>query len=165
MRVKLVPVLLSLLLTTAACGGGGGSGNPAGPGSNVDNPQSGLGSTVPACPFDAAKASQIVGQPLVDQGSCLFGDGKGVASLNITTSTELAGSTTYDYSHKQAGKTYTKVVDVQKGDRAYIAVKKLQAEAVLISKKGSYTMIMSNFEFDLAKYEQTLRALLDAIPA
>lgn len=163
MRARFASVLLLLLLSAAACGGD--SGDPSGgTGSEVDGSVAGLGTSVPQCPFDAAKVSEVVGQPMTDQGDCLFGDGKGVASLTITRSSELAGSSTFDYQRQQADLLYDKVSDVQKGTKAYLAAKDIRGEAVLISKKGSYTIILSSFSFDVATYERTLRVLLDEIP-
>ncbi|MDQ7907444.1 hypothetical protein RB614_23275 [Phytohabitans sp. ZYX-F-186] len=124
-----------------------------------------LSTAVPACPFTAEKVSQLVGQPMVDEENCLFGDGKGIASVTITTSSQLAGSGTYDHKRESAGKRYGHVTDVHKGDKAYVAVGDTEAEAVMIREDGSYTLTLSSFSFDKAKYEQTLHAMLDGIPA
>ncbi|MFC0532418.1 hypothetical protein [Phytohabitans kaempferiae] len=163
-RAKLVPVAFALLLAVAACDGeSGAAAEDAGLG---DLPVVGnLESTVPACPFTAEKISGFVGKPMVDDGNCSFGDGKGVGSVTINLSSQLAGSTTYDYQRKTAGESHAKVTDVQKGDRAYIAVDDIKAEAVLVSKGGSYTIILSSLSLDPAGYERALQAMFDEIPA
>ncbi|WP_239097638.1 hypothetical protein [Asanoa ferruginea] len=107
--------------------------------------------------------SQLIGQPMKDEGNCLFGDGKGVASLTVTVSSELAGETTYDYQRDMASKSFPTVNDIGKGKKSYLAIKDIQAEAALISDKGAYTLIMSSFGFDSAKYDKTMRALIDVI--
>ncbi|MEO3927722.1 hypothetical protein ABGB07_28215 [Micromonosporaceae bacterium B7E4] len=164
MRVKFAPVALAVLFVVASCGGG--SNTTADRPSDVELPVGGdLNTAVPACPFTAAKISQLVGQPMVDKDNCLFGDGKGIASVTITTSSELAGSGTYDHKRESAGKRYGNVTDVQKGDKAYIAAGEIEAEAVMIRDDGSYTLTLASFSFDKAKYEQTLQAMLDGIPS
>ncbi|WP_198347949.1 hypothetical protein [Plantactinospora sp. KBS50] len=90
---------------------------------------------------------------------------QGVASLSITTSSKLAGEATYDYQRQQADPQYDRVIDLEAGDRAYLAAKDIRAEAVLISDQGAYTVTMSSFSFDLDRYERTLRAILDKILA
>jgi hypothetical protein len=163
-RAKSAPVALALLLAVTGCGSGSDN-PPTGGHPNGDLPIGGdLNTTVPACPFTAQQVSQFVGQSMVDKGDCLFGDGKGVASVTITMSSQLAGSSTFDYKRKDADKRYDKAADVQKGDKAYVAAKELEGEAMLISKGGSYTLTLSSFDFDAAKYEQALRAMLYAIP-
>jgi len=119
----------------------------------------------PPCPFTAEQVSDLVGQSMEDQGNCLFGDGKGVASLTITMASATAGEVTYDYQRDQAGKTYANVSDLGKGTKSYLAIKDIGAEAVLISDQGAYTVTMSSFSFDTAQYDQTMRALIDAILA
>lgn len=168
MRSKFVPALLLLLLAVAGCGGDSENSPGTGTGSNPDGSVAGLGKAVPSCPFTAAKVSELVGEPMEDQGNCLFGDGKGIASVTITMSSELAGSMTYDYQRKTAVASYDKVTDLDTGGKGYVAAEDIQGEAVRINKNGSYTLILSSFvrfESDPAKYEQTLRALLDALPA
>ena len=163
-----MPLLLMLaLLAPAACDGSSGPADQAGAdaGSGTD-PGSGTGNdSVPSCPFTAAQVSDLLGQPMTDEGNCLFGDGKGVASLTITMASQTAGATTYDYQHDQAGKIYDKVVDLDHGDRSYVAAKDIEGQAVVVSPKGSYTLTMSSFGMDVGTYEQKLRALLDAILA
>ncbi|MDG4781045.1 hypothetical protein O7614_15465 [Micromonospora sp. WMMD961] len=124
------------------------------------------GTAVPPCPLTAKQVSTILGQPLTDDGNCLFGDGKGVASVNITTSSPMAGSTTYEYARQRAGETFDAVKDLASGVKAYVAVKDIAGEAVLVSEAGAYTINLSSFaRLDPAGYEQALRALLDAIEA
>ncbi|MEU5873091.1 hypothetical protein AB0A73_16255 [Glycomyces sp. NPDC047369] len=121
----------------------------------------------PACPFSAAQVSDLVGQSMQDQGNCLFGDGKGVASLTITTASPLAGESTYAYQRDQATQVYREVRDVDKGRKAYLAVKDIAGEAVVVSDKGSYTVILSSFErlgATSGGYESALRSVLDALP-
>jgi len=161
MRRVIAPlVLLAVLMTGSACDGG----------SAVDDLESGLdGSsteTVPPCPFDAQKISALVGQTLVklDDGSnCSFGDDRGVANVTVNPATKTAGALTYDYQRQRADDVYDVVKDVNLGEKAYIAAKPPNAEAQVVSDKGSYLVMMSSFEFDLAGYEQALRKILDAI--
>jgi hypothetical protein len=165
MRRVIAPVLLLVLLAAAGCGGTttGSPGTEAT--AEAEAGVGGAGGAVPGCPFTAAQVSDIVGQPMTDEGNCLFGDGKGTASLTITVSSKLAGATTFAYQRQQAEKLYDRVTDINKGDKAYVAAKDIEAEAVVVSDKGSYTLIMSSFSTDLAAYEQTLCKLLDAILA
>ncbi|MEU8257182.1 hypothetical protein AB0C06_23280 [Micromonospora inaquosa] len=175
-RRLIAPLWCSLLLfPLVACGpdNTGGSDPAAGVGVDADtDTDTDAGGDLPnvsrpACPFDAAKVSDLVGQPMQDQGNCLFGDGNGVASLTITTASPLAGESTYAYQRDQATQVYREVKDVDKGRKAYLAVKDIEGEAVVVSDKGSYTVILSSFERLGAKsggYESTLRAVLDALP-
>jgi hypothetical protein len=169
MRRVIAPVLFLVLLAAAGCGGttAGSPGADAGAGGAADAEAGvgGAGDTVPGCPFTATQVSDIIGQPMTDEGNCLFGDGKGVASLTITVSSKTAGATTFAYQRDRAEKVYDRVTDSNKGDKAYVAAKDIEAEAVVVSDKGSYTLIMSSFSTDPAAYEQTLRKLLDAILA
>lgn len=138
-------------------------GSADAPGDTGDSGGSG-GTEVPGCPFTEAEVSDLVGQPMVDQGSCLFGDGNGVATLTVTMASQLAGETTLDYSREQAALRFDRVAEVDRGGIGYIAVGELGGEAVLISEAGSYTLIMSSFErLDPAGYEQTLNALIASI--
>ncbi|MGW5362824.1 hypothetical protein [Actinopolymorpha pittospori] len=152
-------------------GSDGAAGNDAGTDAGNDAVDGGTGGVaanndVPPCPFTAAQVTDLVGQPMTDEGNCLFGDGKGVASVTITMASGLAGATTYAYSHDMAGKSFDTVTDLDYGTDSYLAVKDIQAEAVVVSDKGSYTLIMSSFErFDNAGYEQTMRKMLDQIMA
>ncbi|MFG1656399.1 hypothetical protein ACGFIY_07720 [Micromonospora chersina] len=170
-RLGLPPLLLLALLGSAACDAGD---TPAAgpPGVNADAAEDdtsggddAANSVRPPCPFTATQVSELLGQPMKDEGNCAFGDGKGVASLTVTTASTLAGEATFDYEHEQAGKRYERVVDLDLGDQSYLAAKDVAGEAVLISDKGSYTLTLSSIGADVAGYEQTLRRLLDAIPA
>jgi hypothetical protein len=98
-------------------------------------------------------------------GNCLFRDGNGVAILTITLASEVAGQATYDYSREQAGKRFERVSDVDKGDQGYLATGGTEAEAVVISKAGAYTVQISSFHDDAGANEALLRKLVDAIPA
>ncbi|MEU4551743.1 hypothetical protein EV382_2133 [Micromonospora violae] len=175
-RRLIAPLWCSLLLfPLVACGPDdtGGSAPAAGVGVDADaDADTDAGGDLPnvsrpACPFTADKVSDLVGQPMQDQGNCLFGDGNGVASLTITTASPLAGESTYDYQREQATQTYREVKDVDKGRKAYLAVKDIAGEAVVIGDKGSYTVTLSSFEAIGASaggYEPTLRKVLDALP-
>ncbi|MEV0155731.1 hypothetical protein AB0H57_18565 [Micromonospora sp. NPDC050686] len=169
-RRRLAPLLLLALLLPAACAGSADT-PPAGGDAAVDAdsggdaPAAGQPDPVPACPFTAEQASELAGLALTDQGNCLFGDGRGVASLTITMASRLAGEATWDYQHDQAGKRFERVTDVDRGVRAYVAAKDIEGEAVMITDKGSYTVTMSSFSIDVAGYEQRLRRLLEAIPS
>ena len=169
-RVITSLLLVGALLAPAGCGGAQDAGDgsaAAGIGfADDDDPGDGgktLSDVKPTCPFTAAQVTDLLGQPMTDEGDCLFGDGKGVAQLTITVSSAFAGETTYNYQREQAGKQYTSVSDVDKGVKSYVAVRELQAEAQLISEKGAYGLIMSSFEYDEATYDKTLRSLIDAI--
>ncbi|WP_117208838.1 hypothetical protein [Allorhizocola rhizosphaerae] len=72
---------------------------------------------MPACPYTASQVSEILGQPMTDQGACLFGDGKGVAGFGATMPSRLAGSSTYDYQREQAGKPYDRVSTSRRATR------------------------------------------------
>ncbi|MGC5379234.1 hypothetical protein ACPXB1_12235 [Micromonospora sp. DT68] len=169
-RRLIAPLWCSLLLIPlVACGpDDSGDADPAaGAGVEVDGDADLPNVSRPACPFSAAQVSDLVGQPMEDQGNCLFGDGKGVASLTITTASPLAGESTYDYQRKNATQVYREVKDVDKGRKAYLAVKDIEGEAVVVSDKGTYTVIMSSFQAISASpggYEPTLRKVLDALP-
>jgi hypothetical protein len=124
----------------------------------------GLQAGVSACPFTAEQVTELVGQPMVDQGSCLFGDGNGVASLTVETHSATATEVTYGYSREQATKTYTEVHDIDQGDKGYLAYKELGAEAVVIGPKGGFSISMSGFErFDGASYEPVMIQVVDAL--
>ncbi|RGC69095.1 hypothetical protein C5N14_10040 [Micromonospora sp. MW-13] len=169
-RRLLVPVLCSFLFVPlVACGAEdtGGTDPATGAGVEVNAGGDVADAPAPPCPFTATRVSEIVGQAMVDQGNCSFGDGKGVAQLTVTTASRLAGGSTYDYQRNQATKVYREVTDVDKGEKAYLAVKDIEAEAVVVSGTGSYTVILSSFERLGASpdgYERTLRELLDALP-
>lgn len=165
-----LPLLLLALLAPAGCDSGGdmfdGGSADSAAGEDGGEPDAGAVDDVrPPCPFTAAQVSEIVGQAMRDDGNCLFGDGKGVASLAVTTASADAGKMTYDYQYDQAGKQYEKVVDLDRGERGYLAVKDIRGEAVLIEGKGTYTVTISSFGGGTAGNEQILRRTLDAIPA
>ncbi|WFE40473.1 hypothetical protein [Micromonospora sp. WMMD998] len=162
-----LPLLLALL-APVACDDTDGTPASAPAGRTDDTGLGDLGAAggaPPACPFTAAQVSEIVGRTMRDEGNCLFGDGKGVASLTVTTASVTAGRATYDYQHEQAGKQYDKVVGVDRGDQGYLAVKDIRGEAVLIDGTGTYTVTISSFGSDPAGNERILRRALDAIPA
>lgn len=152
----LAPLVLLAALTLSACGE---TESPV-EGGDV----AGLGTTVPPCPFTAEKVTEVIGQSMKDDGNCLFGDGKGVASLTVTMASQAAGAITYDYQREQAGKRFERVAEARKGDKGYLGVKGVEGEAVVLSGKGAYTLTLSSFSKDTAWYEQTLRKLLDVVP-
>ncbi|MEV0715401.1 hypothetical protein [Asanoa sp. NPDC050611] len=161
-------LLVGALLAPAGCGGSDDGGDAAAAGEAAVAGEEavaggGVSTTVPDCPFTADKVSELIGQQMTDEGSCLFGDGKGVASLTVTVSSALAGEATYDYQRDMAGKSFPKVSDIGKGKKSYLAIKDIQAEAALISDKGAYTLIMSSFSFDEARYDKTMNDLIDTI--
>ncbi|RKN50875.1 hypothetical protein [Micromonospora endolithica] len=165
-QLLLVPVTVVGLLGAVGCG----SSDPAPPPDRVDTDAAGDADSAgavagpPSCPFTAEQVSTIVGQPMVGEGSCLFSDGKGVASLTVETASKIAGSGTFTYKRDQAAQRYDQVDDLDQGDMAYVAVKDIEGEAVLVDSTGAYTLIMSSFtRLDPAGYGQTLRRLLDAI--
>lgn len=169
MRLMAATTLCLITMTAVGCGGEDDSRSAGSPGEGGDDQSGALGSVVPDCPFSATEVSDFVGQSMVDQNNCLFGDGQGVASVNITTASEGAGATTLNYSREQAGRTYESVSDVDGAGQGYIAVGDGQAEAVVISDAGSYTIILSGFEsLDATSYETVLGSmasqLLDDAP-
>lgn len=163
-----LPLLLLALLAPAGCDAAGGDQLDSTTGDVAEDagPDAGaMGGGPPPCPFTAAQVSEIVGQTMRADGNCLFGDGKGVASLTVTTASATAGMMTYDYQYDQAGKQYEKVVDLDRGERGYLAVKDVHGEAVLIDGRGTYTLTISSFGGGTAGNEKILRRALDAIPA
>ncbi|MFG1739048.1 hypothetical protein ACGFLT_13560 [Micromonospora chalcea] len=163
-----LPLVLLALLAPAGCDAAGG--DPLDPtaadvAEDADPDAGAMGGVKPPCPFTAAQVSEIVGQSMRDDGNCLFGDGKGVASLAVTTASPAAGKMTYEYQYDQAGKQYEKVVDLDRGEQGYLAVKDISGEAVLIDGKGTYTVTISSFGGGTAGNEKILRRALDAIPA
>jgi hypothetical protein len=176
-RVVTSLLLVGALLAPAGCGGsedaGGGSagidsvagddGAVVGDDAGAGDGQGDLSDVRPECPFTADKVSEIIGRSMEDEGNCLFGDGKGVASLTVTVASAFAGEATYDYQRETAGKSFPKVSDIGKGKKSYLAIKDIEAEAALISDKGAYTLIMSSFSFDEAQYDKTMNALIDHI--
>ena len=100
---------------------------------------------------------------MTDQTNCLFGDGKGVASLTITMASESTGAATLDTLRESAEGRYDSIEDLGGEGSGYVAVGELGGEAVSITQAGSFTLTMSSFErFDPSGYDETLRALVDA---
>ncbi|MEV4520675.1 hypothetical protein AB0J77_10660 [Micromonospora tulbaghiae] len=167
-RGLILPLLLLALLAPAGCDSGDGivDGGPAGSAAGEDGGEVDAGAVDdvrPPCPFTAAQVSELVDRKLRDEGNCSFGDG--IAQLAVTTASATAGKATYDYQYDQAGQQYEKVVDLDRGERGYLAVKDIRGEAVLIEGKGTYTVTISSFGGGTAGNEQILRRTLDAIPA
>ncbi|MFI7250657.1 hypothetical protein [Micromonospora chalcea] len=163
-----LPLVLLALLAPAGCDSGGDvlDGGSADTVAGEDGGDTGAGAVDdvrPPCPFTAAQVSELVDRKLRDEGNCSFGDG--IAQLAVTTASATAGKATYDYQHEQAGQQYEKVVDLDRGERGYLAVKDVRGEAVLIDGKGTYTVTISSFGGGTAGNEQILRRTLDAIPA
>ncbi|MER7889437.1 hypothetical protein ABTX15_06410 [Micromonospora sp. NPDC094482] len=165
MRRLILPALCLATLALTGCDSTEAPASDAGV--NLDAPVDIADAPPPACPFTAAQASELVGEPLVDQGNCLFGDGKGVASLTVTTASRTAGEMTYDYQREQADQIYRQVTDLDLDGKGYLAVKDIEAQAVRIDDGGTYTMTLSSFARlggSPDGYEQALRRLLDALP-
>lgn len=102
---------------------------------------------------------------MVDSGNCLFGDGNGVAQIGIDAHSATAVDVTYDYSRDRATRVYDKVEDVSRGTKGYLAYSDVEAEAVVISPKGGFTITMSSFErFEGTGYQPVLRKVIDALP-
>ncbi|WP_433532303.1 hypothetical protein ACQPYA_09835 [Micromonospora sp. CA-263727] len=171
MRRLILPAVLAALLTLTGCGGDEPSSPRPGAGvdadADLDLPTGDADGVRPDCPFTADQITEFVGQSMVDQGNCSFGDGKGVALLAVTTASRLAGEVTYDYQRQQADEIYQSVTDLGGDGKGYLAVKDIGAEAVVIGNAGSFTITLSSFERLGAQsdgYEQALRRLLDALP-
>ncbi|MDG4798796.1 hypothetical protein [Micromonospora sp. WMMD1082] len=169
MRRLILPVVLAAMLALTGCDSTETPPPEAGSGTDadLDLPAGDAGTQRPACPFTAAQISEFVGQSMVDDGNCSFGDGKGVATLSVTTASQLAGETTYDYQRQQAGQIYQTVTDLDGAGKGYLAVKDIGAEAVVVGGAGSFTVTLSSFERLGAEsdgYERALRRLLDALP-
>ncbi len=164
MRRLIVPILGLLLLAAAACDGGssGSSGPDLGDDTDVGLPVE----TVPACPFTAAQISTKVAEVMnVEEGTtCTFRAANSVALLTIMPSVKSAGEATWDFQRKMAESTYATIVDIEEGDRGYLAVGDIGGEVVVISDAGSFTVTMSGFQLDPAGYERMLRQLLAEIP-
>ncbi|MEU6024521.1 hypothetical protein [Micromonospora sp. NPDC047134] len=169
MRRLILPVVLAAALALTGCGDSEpttpAAGPDAGSDADLDLPVDGGGSVRPACPFTAEQIAEIVGQQLNDQGNCSFGDG--IALLTVTTASREAGEMTYDYQRQQADQTYRSVTDLGVGDKGYLAVKDIEAEAVVINGAGSFTVTLSSFARLGAQpdgYAQVMRELVDALP-
>ncbi|MEU6204876.1 hypothetical protein ABZ814_14985 [Micromonospora musae] len=170
MRRLIVPAFCVAALVMTGCS----SADPAAPDPGVDidapidgeNVAGGGDGSPPKCPFNAAQVSELVGQPMVDQGNCLFGDGNGVATLAITTASSTAGEMTYDYQRQQAEQIYQRVSDIDQGGKGYVAVKDIEGQAVLIADRGTFTITMSSFQRlgGPEGYEQTLRRMIGTLP-
>ncbi|PZG04073.1 hypothetical protein C1I95_33495 [Micromonospora craterilacus] len=170
MRRLILPVVFAATLALAGCNSTEPPSPEAGAGvdadADLDLPADDNGAR-PDCPFTADQITEFVGQSMVDQGNCSFGDGKGVALLSVTTASRLAGETTYDYQRQQADQIYQEVTELGGDSKGYLAVKDIGAEAVMIGGAGSFTITLSSFERLGAQsdgYEQALRRLLDALP-
>ncbi len=164
MRQVAVPLVLVAALAVGACGkdtAPGGKDQSVQQGSEGSG---GLNLLVPSCPYTAGQVSEVLGQPMTDEGMCLFGDGRGVASLTITTASQAAGAASYDYQKEQASQRYGTVDGLGVGERSYAGSKDVTGEAVVLSKKGTYTLTLSNFSKDAGWYAQTLRNLAAALP-
>ncbi len=155
-------MLCLVLLVSGGCGGNDDATPEPGQAEAQDGEGGGQGTTVPDCPLTEDQVTDIVGQPMTDQQNCLFGDGKGVASLTITMASESTGAATLDTLRESAEGRYDSIEDLGDGS-GYVAVGELGGEAVSISQAGSFTLTMSSFErFDPSGYDETLRALVDA---
>jgi hypothetical protein len=150
------------LLVSGGCGGDDAAPSDSGQADSQDGGDAGQGTTVPECPLTEAQVTDVIGQPMTDQSNCLFGDGKGVASLSITMASESTGAATLDTLRESAEGRYDSIEDLGDGS-GYVAVGELGGEAVSITQAGSFTLTMSSFErFDPSGYDETLRALVDA---
>ncbi|MEV4197581.1 hypothetical protein OG994_18540 [Micromonospora globbae] len=165
-------IVPALVLAALVLGGCDSTDTTADPGTDVDAPldggdlAGGDDAPPPPCPFTAEQVGDLVGQPMVDKGSCSFGDGNGVALFTITTASRTAGEMTYDYKRQQAEQIYQKVTDIDQGGKGYIAAKDIEGELYVIADAGSFTVTLSSFQRLGAPdaYEQTLRRVLDALP-
>ncbi len=156
-------LLCIVLFFSSGCGGDDDATPEPGQAEAQDGEGGGQGTAVPECPFTEDQVTDIVGQPMTDQQNCLFGDGKGVASLTITMASESTGAATLDTLRESAEGRYDSIEDLGSGVKGYVAVGELGGEAVSITEAGSFTLTMSSFErFDPSGYDETLRALVDA---
>jgi len=161
-RILGTTVLCIILLVSGGCGGDDASPD-SGQADSQDGGDAGQGTAVPECPLTADQVTDIIGQPMTDQSNCLFGDGKGVASLTITMASESTGAATLDTLRESAEGRYDSIEDLGGDGSGYVAVGELGGEAVSITQAGSFTLTMSSFErFDPSGYDETLRALVDA---
>ncbi|WP_132975834.1 hypothetical protein [Pseudonocardia dioxanivorans] len=138
---------------------GGGTGDP-----DVAFAAGGAGVT-PDCPFTAARVSELVGQPMKDGGSCLFGDGNGVATLTIVPASASTTEMTMDYMRDSATRMYANVEDLPGGTKGWIATKDVEAMAMAVTGKGGYTITMSSFQrLGGDGYTPVLRDVVAALP-
>lgn len=123
-----------------------------------------LNTDVPDCPFDEAQVSEITGiEMAVDEnGTCHFRGVDGVALASINLSSQLSGSTTYDYSRTQADESYETLEDLDVDGLGYQAIGEIDAEAVLVLDHGAYTVLLSSFE-NGASYEDALAEFIVVI--
>jgi hypothetical protein len=162
-RILGTTVLCIILLVSGGCGGDDASPPDSGQADSQDGGDTGQGTAVPECPLTEDQVTDIIGQPMTDQSNCLFGDGKGVASLTITMASESTGAATLDTLRESAEGRYDSIEDLGGDGSGYVAVGELGGEAVSITEAGSFTLTMSSFErFDPSGYDETLRALVDA---
>ena len=156
-------MLCIVLLVSGGCGGDDAAPSDSGQADSQDGGDAGQGTAVPECPLTEDQVTDIIGQPMTDQSNCLFGDGKGVASLSITMASESTGAATLDTLRESAEGRYDSIEDLGGDGSGYVAVGELGGEAVSITQAGSFTLTMSSFErFDPSGYDETLRALVDA---
>ena len=156
-------VLCIVLFVSGGCGGDDAAPPDSDLSDSQDGGDAGQGTAVPDCPFTEDQVTDLLGQPMTDQDNCLFGDGKGVASLTVTTASETAGAATFDTSRESAEGRYDSIEDLDVDGSGYVAVGELGGEAVAITKAGSFTLTMSSFErLDPAGYDESLRSLVDA---
>jgi len=154
-------MLCIVLLVLGGCGVDDASPD-SGQADSQDGGDAGQGTAVPECPLTEDQVTDIIGQPMTDQSNCLFGDGKGVASLTITMASESTGAATLDTLRESAEGRYDSIEDLGGDGSGYVAVGELGGEAVSITEAGSFTLTMSSFErFDPSGYDETLRALVD----
>lgn len=158
------PLMLIAVLAAGACGA---ESAPEG-GNQVEQQGSddsiGLNTQAPPCPFTADQVTDLIGQEMKDEGVCLFGDGRGVASLTVTAASQAAGMATYAYQREQASMRFGTVTDLGTGDRSYMGSKDVTGEAVVLSRKGAYTLTLNSFSKDTGWYAETLRKLASALP-
>ena len=155
-------MLCMVMLFSGGCGGDDAATTDS-QADTSDGGDAGQGTSVPDCPFTAEQATDLIGQPMTDEGNCLFGDGKGVASLTVTTASQTAGTAAYDVSRESAEGRYGSIEDLDVDGKGYVSAGELGGEAVAITDAGAFTIILSNFErLDEAGYDKTLRSLVDA---
>jgi Tfp pilus assembly protein PilW len=107
----------------------------------------------------------MIGQPMVDSGDCLFGDGRGVAQLAVSASSASSAEAVYETGRRSADNQYLQVDELDTGDKGYIAYKNTSAQAMVITPKGGFTITMSGFEqWDGFQYEQPIRNVISALP-
>ncbi|GAA1855626.1 hypothetical protein GCM10009836_39690 [Pseudonocardia ailaonensis] len=178
-RNKIIGIAVAAVVAVGALAGGGyallgghGGGSATTSAASAAAPADGASTLVTggaavdnSCPFTADQVAALVGQPMVDKGTCLFGDGKGVAQLSVTVASATATQATLGYSRDKADSVYTSVTDI---DGGYLAWKELGAEAVVVGPTRGFTVTMSSFSSmsasDGAGYEGALHAVVAALP-